>query len=472
MTVFGTRGIPLGLAILLSACGGGGSGDSPAEDTTGGPTGGTVTGAVSDGTTAGGTTGNTTAGETTTGGTTTGGTTTGETTTGGSTTGGTTTGGTTTGGSTTGGTTTGGSTTGGSTTGGAPEPPSPSSATPVDRGPLLALRGPARIDQRELPVTLGHITTLMRGRSAIAMFDYVHGLEQTIRNGTSPLTDLNITQGFYNRIHTCPGGGRQLAAVQSDTPRRYISTVRFEGCVLDGQTIVHGTARLLYERETRREVETVEVSISSAAAGDPLRLIDTRGLMQAMDGTISQASAISPTGRAFSTSFLMGTSYGYALFEPSDLDRETFDLSDDAALEFGLVRLGATDFVQTTAFDTSRPNRVSTFGAGVAPDDPEVDEDVAFTYTLSMLNSAIGGISSLATGAMGGDFAVGQVDVELGDDDRRLVLQADNGDPASFDVLIFDADDSVVSFTLPWNEDTRFEMPPRAAALDFVFATD
>ena len=63
-------------------------------------------------------------------------------------------------------------------------------------------------------------------------------------------------------------------------------------------------------------------------------------------------------------------------------------------------------------------------------------------------------------GDVPGTIALGQLPIDTDINDRaQFILQADNGDPGSFDLIDFTDDDTVGSAVYEWGGDLRFGAP-------------
>ena len=477
-----TSSLPLLVAFTLAGCGGS-SEDSPPPndlpgggpvlgpddggltdtgDTTGGggTTSGTTTGgsgttggagtdggttAGSGGTTDGGTTagsGGTTGGGTTAGGS---GTTGGDDGTDGSTTaggGGTTGGGTTAGGSgtTDGAVTAGGGTTGGgATTGGGGDEPSLT--------PLEALEAASRIDsdyysaliaRTQAVETAGRFTSenyldafvatsqVTRGNAPFSRAEFLALLERQILAGESPLDFLNITEGSFNRVHLCPDGGRLLARKSEDDGVDSLTgSYTFEECEI-GAIFVNGSYGV-----SRQDLSDDRVRVGTSF--NRLRIDGVDDIATVLSVNIDQELNVTDDGTggeilSTDTSLRGGYTVGIA-----DVGMAVIDVYVIAEELVGSDEdLEATDVLPSDARSIRIVRNSST-----------VDD----TISVSMSSSTS---TNLAEAPESSEFEQGEMDFTLRPATNRLTVQVANGDPDSFDAFILEADNSVVSFTVPW----------------------
>lgn len=433
---------PVCLSILLAACGGGSSDNDSAN--TDGSTAGSTTGDT--GTTTGGGTTGTTDGSTdgTTDGSTTGdtggtsdGTTTGDT---GGTTDGATTGGTGggTGGSTDGSTTgaTDG-TTGGTTTGGG-------GISQDDRinPALLALESTGdaiTVDNYETVLT--SVIALYRGDDVIRLAGEFRDLEVSLSSGLGAFNELNITEFPYDRILQCPDGGLLKTEYQDSEDPLVSSRHVFEGCII-GSNFYTGTYSHGYTSNTSQGVTKNK---SSYTGGFSVASVSESGEAdypaEEIAGGVSRTSAIDEDGNTGTAVEFFTTFYQMALSETA-LYNVTLTLVGHVESSIPDVTLTS---LQTTA-------AVRLFDPGIMiVETPQNTFNVNFSSTSQPL-PFIGDDTV-------GEFSTGQIEVSNVATRTRVVFSADNGDPDSFDVVLYDSDGNVQALTVPWSDAYRISLP-------------
>lgn len=262
--------------------------------------------------------------------------------------------------------------------------------------------------------------------------DKVYEVEQRILNEDG-FEALNVSVNGFSRTHLCSERGRVLSTDRSENGlhvRRY----RFENCAFGKQEISGGFE---INESLSRNGLIVNTGIISA-----LTIIDDSEFF-ALSGSILQLVSTDIDDSSFSS---VG-SFTYSEGGSGDLVIDELDLD---SLDFLSVRYNT----HTHTYVNPEFNTVSDTGFSVRNRfEVNIGEDLP---EWSVIDFSVQGLR----GETPGSVVIGQLTLDTSSSDRaQLVLQADNGDPNSFDLIGFTDDDTVGSAVYEWGGNLRFGTP-------------
>lgn len=283
------------------------------------------------------------------------------------------------------------------------------------------------------------LETIVALHAAAPLTDRLRELRRLERDMAAPgsrFERLSITEPGFNRVLLCPDGGRVSSNLESVDDPLAGAGHSLNRCAVEGSTY-SGTFAFLPNREDG-DIERRSITFGSVLP--PMTI-------GRADGSIESVAVLGV--------------------------RETTlrDRAGETALGFSISNAAMTiardERVTTLSYALTEYGRSSIPGVRPTPLSPAADATYQRATQVSLeLPSGTLVQSIVATPFVAErgteSFGVGQLEVSVRTargGGNRLTMSADNGDPDTFDVLIFDDDITVQSFAFAWSDRYRFVRP-------------
>ena len=309
---------------------------------------------------------------------------------------------------------------------------------------VTAIESVGRYESGNYLAGISAAAAVTRGEALFARAELLALIEQQILTGDSPLDFLNITEGGFNRVHLCPGGGRLLAVKSDALAEGDISgSFAFEDCEI-GSIFINGAYSTLVRGDLGQNVfATASISMSQ------LRIDGADGISTTNVSSVSQTASVvddNTGGYIFTTVTQLRDSLTIGIANVGILANNVTVITEEVAT--------SDDFVDVGMVLDSESLTVNIGGHSVS-----VLEDT------TNVTQNLAAPTSLAQETGGVNFAQGELDFTLRPNTNRLTVQVANGDPATFDAIILEPDNSVVSFVVPWAPNFEFGSSARLPVL-------